>query len=53
MAVTLITQFVTTVLNTRGRNLRRGLASLLAQLDPVFTDELARTVAGAVLTHPS
>jgi hypothetical protein len=52
MAVTLITQFVTTVLNTRGRNLRRGLANLLAQLDPAFTDELARTVAGAVLTHP-
>jgi hypothetical protein len=52
MAVTLITQFVTTVLNTRGRNLRRGLAGLLAQLDPALTDELARTVAGAVLTHP-
>lgn len=52
MAVTLITQFVTTVLNTRGRNLRRGLAGLLAQLDPALTDELARKVAHAVLTHP-
>jgi len=52
MAVTLITQFVTTVLNTRGRNLRRGLAGLLSQLDPALTDELARKVAHAVLTHP-
>ena len=52
MAVTLITQFVTTVLNTRGRNLRRGLTHLLTQLDPALTGELARTVAGAVLTHP-
>lgn len=52
MAVTLITQFVTTVLNTRGRNLRRGLAGLLAQLDPKLTGDVARTVAKAVLTHP-
>jgi hypothetical protein len=52
MAVTLITQFVTTVLNTRGRNLRRGLENLLAQLDPALTGELARKVARAVLTHP-
>jgi hypothetical protein len=52
MAVTLITQFVTTAINSRGRNLRRGLAGLLTQLDPKLTDDVARTVAEAVLTHP-
>jgi hypothetical protein len=52
MAVTMMTQFVTTVLNSRGRHLRKGLADLLGQLDPVLRDKLAGEVATAVLTHP-
>ena len=33
MAVTVITQALTTVVNSRGRHLRRGLADLLQLLD--------------------
>jgi len=33
MAVTLLTQFVITTLNTRGSHLMRGLRDLLQQLD--------------------
>ncbi len=52
MAVTMITQFVTTVVNSRGRHLKRGLADLLQQLDPAFTQGIADHVAEAVLKHP-
>jgi hypothetical protein len=52
MAVTMMTQFVTTVLNSRGRHLRRGLADLLGQLDPALHRQIANQVATAVLTHP-
>ena len=52
MAVTLITQTITTILNTRGRHLRRGLTDLLQQLDPALTAALSKTVATHVLTHP-
>jgi hypothetical protein len=52
MAVTMMTQFVTTALNSRGRHLRRGLADLLGQLDPALHDKLANDVASAILTHP-
>src|SRR4029077_6998862 len=52
MAVTMMTQFVTTTLNSRGRHLRRGLADLLGQLDPALHDKLAKDVATAVLRHP-
>ena len=52
MAVTMITQAVTTVLNSRGRHLRRGLVDLLQQLDPALTETLSRTVATGILTHP-
>ena len=52
MAVTMITQSVTTVLNSRGRHLRRGLVDLLQQLDPALTETLSRAVATRILTHP-
>jgi len=39
MAVTVITQFVITVLNNRGRHLRRGLVDLLGLIYPQLTGE--------------
>jgi hypothetical protein len=52
MAVTMITQFVTTILNSRGRHLKRGLVDLLGQVDPALRSEVAGRIAEAVLTHP-
>ena len=52
MAVTMITQFVTTVLNSRGRHLKRGVVDLLRQVDPALTGTLAARLADAVLRHP-
>jgi hypothetical protein len=52
MAVTVITQSITALFNSRGRHLRRGLTDLLQQLDPALTAALSRSVATGVLTHP-
>jgi hypothetical protein len=59
MVVTLLVQFGTTIVNSRGRHLRRGLADLLAQLDPGLRassedqrQTTAASIATAVLTHP-
>jgi hypothetical protein len=52
MAVTMMTQFTTTVFNSRGRHLKRGLADLLGQLDPALRGVVAADLAHAVLTHP-
>ena len=52
MAVTVITQFVITLLNRRGRHLRRGLVDLLGLLDPALTGKIANRIATVVLTHP-
>jgi hypothetical protein len=52
MAVTVITQSITTLVNSRGRHLRRGLTDLLQQLDPALTESLSQTVATQVLMHP-
>ena len=52
MAVTVITQSITTIINSRGRHLRRGLADLLQQLDPALTATLSDAVATRLLTHP-
>jgi hypothetical protein len=51
MAVTVITQTITTIINSRGRHLLRGLTDLLQQLDPALTATLSKEVAGAILTH--
>ena len=59
MGVTMLTQFVTTVLNSRGRHLKRGLVDLLNQMDPALAQKVgaaqqsfAGRIADAVLTHP-
>ena len=52
MAVTVLTQFVTALANTRGRHLMRGLADLLQQIDPALPRTIAETISRAVLTHP-
>ena len=52
MSVTLITQFVTTTVNTRGGHLRRGLSDLLQQLDPALTKGISKEISTAVLRHP-
>jgi hypothetical protein len=52
MAVTMITQAITTMLNSRGRHLRRGLTDLLQQLDPALTETVSKAVATRLLTHP-
>jgi hypothetical protein len=41
MAVTMMTQFTTTVFDGRGRHLKRGLADLLGQLDPAMRGVVA------------
>ncbi len=52
MAVTVITQSITTMFNSRGYHLRRGLVDLLQQLDPNLTAELSKKIASGILTHP-
>jgi hypothetical protein len=52
MAVTVITQCITAIANSRGRHLRRGLVDLLQQLDPALTKTLSHDVATAILSHP-
>lgn len=60
LAVTLLTQFLTSVANTQGRMLKSGLTNLIAQIDSRFAissavptkGDLAGEIANAVLTHP-
>lgn len=52
MVVTVLTQFVTSIGNTRGRHLLQGLADLLQQIDPKIERTVAESVCAAVLSHP-
>ncbi|MFM9885437.1 MAG: hypothetical protein ACKVQT_20625, partial [Burkholderiales bacterium] len=52
MAVTVLTQFVVGIAQSRGRNLKRGLADLLQQIDPTLERRIVENVSAAVLTHP-
>jgi hypothetical protein len=52
MAVTLLTHIVTTLSNSRGRHLMRGLADILQQIDPALTKEITMKISTTVLTHP-
>jgi len=52
MLVTVITHIITTLLNTRGGHLRRGLGDILKQIDPVLSDEIAKQISNAALRHP-
>lgn len=53
MAVTVITQTITTIVNSRGRHLRRGLIDLLHQIDPALAaGDLSAKIATHILEHP-
>ena len=52
MAVTVLTQFVISVCNTRGRHLLYGLADLMQQIDPGIQRDVAERICGTVLSHP-
>jgi hypothetical protein len=52
MTVTVITQAITAMVNSRGRHLRRGLKDLLQAIDPAFDEAKAKAVATRILTHP-
>lgn len=52
MAVTVLSQFVTNVLNSRGRHLLYGLADLLQQIDPDIDRTIALKITGTLLIHP-
>jgi hypothetical protein len=52
MAVTIVTQFVANLLQSRGRNLLQGLTGLLKQIDPNLPAEAANKIAETVLKHP-
>jgi hypothetical protein len=52
MAVTVITQTITTIINSRGSHLKRGLVDMLQQLDPRLTQNISGAVADAILRHP-
>jgi len=52
LMVTALTQFVTSLWNSRGRHLLRGIADLLQQVAPGLEREAAGQIAAAILTHP-
>jgi len=52
MAVTIVTQFVTNLMQSRGKNLLEGLAGLLRQIDPSIGREVAEKIAKTLLKHP-
>ena len=52
MAVTIVTQFVANLMQSRGKNLLQGLAGLLKQIDPNLPAEAASKIAETVLKHP-
>jgi len=51
-AVTMLTQAVTGALGWRGKNLVRGLITILNQVDPKITAFCARQIALGVVRHP-
>jgi hypothetical protein len=52
MAVTVLTQFISGLVNMRGKNLARGLSDLLQQIDPNLQRRVSEQIIDAVLTHP-
>jgi hypothetical protein len=52
MAVTVVTQALTAIVNSRGKHLKRGLQDLLQQLDPAITAAISEKIADKVLTNP-
>jgi len=51
-AVTLLTQAVTSLANTRGRHLYRGLINILQQFDPTLDQKIAGEISDKILTNP-
>ncbi len=52
MAVTIVTQFVANLMQSRGKNLLEGLAGLLKQIDPKIAPDAAKKIADTLLKHP-
>ena len=52
MIVTVLTQAITAVLNSRGKFLMHGVADMLGQLHPEMKREIAEEIARTALTHP-
>jgi hypothetical protein len=52
LVVTVFTQAVTNLMQTRGRNLRDGISGLLRQIHREIPLEVSRKIAEAILTHP-
>jgi hypothetical protein len=52
MAVTIVTQFVANLMQSRGKNLLQGLAGLLKQIDPKIAPDAANKIAETLLKHP-
>lgn len=52
MAVTIVTQFVANLMQSRGKNLKEGLGGLLRQIDPNIGKEVAEKIAETLLKHP-
>ena len=52
LIVTVLTQFLTSAWNSRGRHLLRGVADLLQQVAPLMDRQAADKISAAVLTHP-
>ena len=51
-AVTLLTQILTSLANTRGRHLYRGLVDILQHIDPSFERKIAQEISRNVLQNP-
>ena len=52
LVVTVLTQAITNLLQTRGKNLRDGIAGLLRQIHRELPAQVSHEVAEAILTHP-
>lgn len=52
LIVTVLTQFVTSAWNSRGRHLLHGITDLLQQVAPGMERGIASSIAAAVLSHP-
>jgi len=52
LIVTVMTQFATSIWNSRGKHLLKGITDLLQQVAPGMERNIAGSIAGAVLTHP-
>jgi hypothetical protein len=52
MIVTVITQIATTLLNSRGKHLKNGIADMLEQLHPGITRGFAEEIADTALRNP-